>query len=293
MDDSTVLFERLRPRLFGLAYRMLGVRGDAEDLVQEAYVRWHEADQAAVRNPDAWLVATTTRLAIDRLRRLKTEREAYKGPWLPEPILTEAQSPERAVELASDLSMAFLVLLERLAPEERAAFLLHDVFDCSYPDISRILDKSEAACRQTVARARDRVRHDRKRFDATPEAKETMLRRFTAALDARDEQALLDIFTPDSSWTADGGGRTAAAPAPILGAPQIVRLVLGLTRNLNAGTMRLAAVNGEPGLHVYVEGRLAAAMAIDLDGDRIAAVYAVVNPDKLAVTDPPASPSLK
>jgi RNA polymerase sigma-70 factor (ECF subfamily) len=291
MDDPTVLFERLRPRLFGLAYRMLGARGEAEDLVQEAYLRWHETDQTIVRNPEAWLVATTARLAIDRLRRLKTEREAYKGPWLPEPILTDAR-PEHAIELASDLSMAFLVLLERLAPEERAAFLLHDVFDCSYPDIARILDKTEAACRQTVARARNRVRQDRKRFDATPEAKETMLRRFTAALDARDEQALLKIFTPDSVWTADGGGRTAAAPAPIVGGVAIVRLVLGLTRNLNAATMRLAVVNGEPGLHVYVEGRLAAAMAVDLDGHRIAAVYAVVNPEKLTVTDRPSSPSL-
>ena len=293
MDDPIVLFERLRPRLFGLAYRMLGMRGDAEDLVQEAYLRWHEADQALVRNPEAWLVATTTRLAIDRLRRLKTERDAYKGPWLPEPILTDLQAPDHAVELASDLSLAFLVLLERLAPEERAAFLLHDVFDCSYPDISRILEKSETACRQTVARARDRVRTDRKRFEATAEEKEMMLRRFTAALDARDEQSLLAIFTPDSVWTADGGGRTAASPIPILGAARIVKLVLGLTKNLNGGTMRMGLVNGEPGLHVYVDGRLIAAMAVDLDDGRIAAVYAVVNPEKLAVTDRPSFPSLQ
>ena len=291
MEDSTALFERLRSRLFGLAYRMLGVRGDAEDIVQEAYLRWHETDRNVVRNPEAWLVAATTRLAIDRLRRLKTEREAYKGPWLPEPILSDVPPPDRSLDLASDLSLAFLVLLERLAPDERAAFLLRDVFDCSYPDISRILEKSEAACRQTVARARDRVRTDRKRFEATAEEKALMLRRFMAALDARDEQALLSVFTSDATWTADGGGRVAASPMPIVGALQIVRAVLGFTRNLNIQTMRLATVNGEPGLHVYIDGRLAAAMAIDLDGGRIADVYAVVNPDKLPVTDAPPSAS--
>lgn len=289
--DPAATFEALRSRLFGLAYRMLGVRGDAEDIVQEAYVRWHGADRGEVRNAEAWLVATTTRLAIDRLRRLKTEREAYTGPWLPEPLLSETPAPDRALDLASDLSLAFLVLLERLAPEERAAFLLHDIFDCSYDDIARIIGKGEAACRQTVSRARERVRRDRKRFDATAADKEALLRRFMTAVDARDEQALLALFTPDSSWTADGGGRTAATPRPIHGADRIAKLVLGLTKHLTARTMRLAIVNGEPGVHVFVEGRLTAAMAIDVEGDRIAAIYAVVNPDKLSVTTatPPAS----
>jgi RNA polymerase sigma-70 factor (ECF subfamily) len=159
---SATAFESLRGRLFGLAYRMLGSRADAEDIVQEAYVRWHQAAQAGIENPEAWLVTTTTRLAIDRLRRLKTEREAYVGPWLPEPILTEAP-PDRHLDLAADLSIAFLTVLERLAPEERAAFLLHDVFDVGYREIASVIDRGEAACRQVVHRARARVRAHRNR----------------------------------------------------------------------------------------------------------------------------------
>ena len=270
---------------------MLGVRDDAEDIVQEAYVRWHQADRTRVHNPEAWLVATTTRLAIDRLRRLKTERDAYKGPWLPEPLLSDSPPPDRALDLASDLSLAFLVLLERLSPEERAAFILHDVFDCGYGDIARILDKSEAACRQTVSRARERVRRDQKRFDATTADKEAMLRRFIAAVDARDEQTLMVLFSPGASWTADGGGRAAAAPQPIVGADRIAHAVLGFTRAAMGWTMRVASVNGEPGLEVFVDGRLTAVMALDVEEGHIAAVYAVVNPDKLPVTTatPPAS----
>ena len=163
---SVTTFEALRGRLFGLAYRMLGSRADAEDVVQETYVRWHQVTPGSVENPEAWLVTTTSRLAIDRLRRLKTEREAYVGPWLPEPIVTAAP-PDRNLDLAADLSIAFLTLLERLAPEERAAFLLHDVFDVGYREIAAVIERSEAACRQVVHRARERVRGDRKRFDVT------------------------------------------------------------------------------------------------------------------------------
>jgi RNA polymerase sigma-70 factor (ECF subfamily) len=284
-------FERVRSRLFGIGYRMLASRAEAEDVVQEAYVRWHQADQDAIQNPEAWLVTTTTRLAIDRLRALKTEREAYVGPWLPEPLMTEDPPPDRNVELASDLSVAFLVLLERLAPEERAAFLLHDVFECDYRDIAQILDKTEAACRQIVHRARDRARRDKKRFAVTEAEKAGLLRRFTAAIEARDEKTLLDLFAPDATWTADGGGRTAAAPHPILGADHIVKLILGLQRRFerDATTFHLAMVNGEPGLCVRSAGRLAAILSVETDGDRIAAVYAVVNPDKLGGQSPPIS----
>jgi RNA polymerase sigma-70 factor, ECF subfamily len=180
-EDPATEFERVRRKLFGLAYRMLGARADAEDVVQEAYVRWHQTGRETAGNPEAWLTATATRLAIDRLRRLKTEREAYVGPWLPEPLLHDAPSPERGVELASDLSVAFLVLLERLAPDERAAFLLHEVFEVGYGDIASILGRTEAACRQVVHRARERVRGDRKRFDADHSARSRLLRTFAAA----------------------------------------------------------------------------------------------------------------
>jgi len=277
-------FEPVRGRLFGLAYRMLGSRAEAEDVVQEAYVRWHQSDRDGVRNAEAWLVTTATRLAIDRLRALKTEREAYPGPWLPEPIMQNTPPlPDRHLELASDLSLAFLVLLERLGPEERAAFLLHEVFDFGYPEIASVLDKSEDASRQIVHRARTRVRSARKRFDVTEAAKANLLRKFTEAMKARDEQTLLSLFAPDATWTADGGGRAAASPHPILGAERIARFVVGLQHRLQSdgATIEQVDVNGETGLLVRVDGRILAIMAIDSDGERIHAVYAVVNPDKL------------
>ena len=276
-------FEALRGRLFGLAYRMLGSRADAEDIVQETYVRWHQADHSSIENPEAWLVTTTSRLAIDRLRRLKTEREAYVGPWLPEPIVTQAP-PDRDLDLAADLSLAFLTLLERLAPEERAAFLLHDVFDVGYREIASVIDRSEAACRQVVHRARERVRGDRKRFDVTEPVKVTLLQKFLAAVEARNEQALLALFAPDATWTADGGGKVGAAPLPIVGADRIARLVIGLREKFWAPDrgMGIATVNGETGLAIRDGDRLTAAMSIVTDGEHILAVYAVVNPDKLS-----------
>ena len=280
---SVTTFEALRGRLFGLAYRMLGSRADAEDVVQETYVRWHQVTPGSVENPEAWLVTTTSRLAIDRLRRLKTEREAYVGPWLPEPIVTEAP-PDRNLDLAADLSIAFLTLLERLAPEERAAFLLHDVFDVGYREIAAVIERSEAACRQVVHRARERVRDERKRFDVTEARKATLLQQFMDAMEARDEQALLSLFAPDATWTADGGGKVGAAPLPIVGADRIARLVIGLREKFWAPNraVEVATVNGETGLCIRDGNRLAATMSIATDGERIVAVYAVVNPDKLS-----------
>ena len=275
-------FEGLRGRLFGLAYRMLGSRADAEDIVQEAYVRWHEVTKDRIDNPEAWLVTTTSRLAIDRLRRLKTEREAYVGQWLPQPIVTDA-APDRHLDLADDLSMAFLTLLERLAPEERAAFLLHDVFDVGYPEIASVIEKTESACRQVVHRARERVRGDRKRFDVSESAREALLQRFLAAAEARDEKAVLALFAPDATWTADGGGKAAAALRPIVGADRIARLVMSLHERFwaNGHTLEIATINGEAGLRLRDGDRLIATMSIATDGEQIFNVYAVVNPDKL------------
>jgi RNA polymerase sigma-70 factor (ECF subfamily) len=269
---------------------MLGSRADAEDIVQEVYLRWHQADRAAIENPEAWLVTAATRLSIDRLRRLKTEREAYVGPWLPEPIVTPDPPPDHHLELADDLSVAFLTLLERLAPDERAAFLLHDVFDVGYDSIAAALDKSEAACRQVVHRARERVRGDRKRFEATESQKSAMLHKFMTAIEARDEAALLQLFAPDATWTADGGGKSAAGLNPIVGADRMARLAVGLRERFWSPnrTMRIATVNGETGL-CFVDGdRLVAVLSIATDGDRILGVYAVVNPDKLR--EGPAAP---
>jgi RNA polymerase sigma-70 factor (ECF subfamily) len=279
---SAATFQEHRGRLFGLAYRMLGSRADAEDIVQETYVRWHQAQQDGIENPEAWLVTTASRLSIDRLRRLKTEREAYVGPWLPEPIVTDAP-PDRDLDLAADLSVAFLTLLERLAPEERVAFLLHDVFDVGYREIASVLEKREAACRQIVHRARERIRGERKRFEAPEPVKATLLQKFMAALEARNEQALLALFAPDATWTADGGGKVAAAKAPIVGAERIATLVIGLREKFWSGdrVMQISTINGETGLCIVDGGHIVATMSIATDGERIHAVYAVVNPEKL------------
>ena len=281
-DPTATAFAAERTRLLGIAYRMLGSRADAEDVVQETYVRWHQVDRGVVENSEAWLVTAATRVAIDRLRRLKTEREAYVGPWLPEPIVSDTSLPDRPLELATDLSMAMLTLLETLAPEERAAFLLHDVFDVDYDRIAGILNRNEAACRQMIHRARQRVRGDRKRFESTSSDKTALLEKFKSAVEASDEATLFALFAPDAVWTADGGGKTAASPRPIVGSETIVKLLLGFRRIWPAHrTMELSVVNGEPGLIFRDHDRLIAVIAFGLSEGRIESVYAVLNPDKL------------
>lgn len=287
MDTSPVetadAFERHRSRLFGIAYRMLGSVADAEDVLQDVYLRWHHADAAAVRSSEAWLVAVTTRLAIDWLRRASSERERYVGTWLPEPIATGGPSTaDGRAELASDLSMAFLVLLERLSPEERAALLLHDVFGAPYGELARVLDKSEAACRQLVHRARTRVRDDgRRRNPVAPEATERLVQRFVAGLAAGDEAALLALVAPDAPWIADGGGKVFVA-RKLRGAERIVRFLLRLARKAPGSTRRIVWINGEPAIATYVGDRLFSMVSLDTDGERIFAFYAVLNPEKLA-----------
>lgn len=283
-ESADPAFQAVRGRLFGLAYRMLGSRADAEDVVQDVYVRWHQADRERIDNPEAWLVAAATRRSIDRLRRLKTERESYQGPWLPEPLMRDGPSrPDRTLERSSDVSMAFMVLLERLAPEERAAFLLHEVFDADYRHIAAVLEKSEAACRQIVHRARERVRRDERRFTVPDAARVTLLERFTAAVEAHDEQAVLALLAPDVTWTADGGGRVNAAPRTIAGSVRIARLAIGLVSRFygEGTTLHLVEVNGEPGLCFRVNGALRSILSVDTDGTRIFAVWVVANPDKL------------
>ena len=277
-------FAAVQSRLFGLAYRMLGSRAEAEDVVQDVYLRWHQSDHGAIENPEAWLVAAASRRSIDRLRRLKTEREAYHGPWLPEPLMRNAPPPDREVELSSDLSIAFLVLLERLAPEERAAFLLHEVFDADYRQIAMVLEKSETACRQIVHRARERVRRDQKRFVTTEADRIRLLRKFTAAVEARDEAALLQLFGPDATWTADGGGRVHASPRAVVGAARIAKLVVGLMNRVygTGATLHLVEVNGETGLCMRLDGSVRFVLTVETDETRIQAVWVVVNPDKLS-----------
>ncbi len=276
-------FERHRERLFGLAYRMLGTRADAEDALQEAWLRWSQADRAQIRDAEAWLVATTPRLCIDRLRHAQHEREAYVGPWLPEPLPAGAvTTPQDAVELANDVSLAFLAALERLAPEERAAFLLKDVFDYDHAEIAALLGKSEAACRQIVHRARERVRAARPRRAVDRATHRHLLERFLEAASAGDHASVMRLLTDDARFTADSGGKVPSVRRVLEGADRIARLFRAVAR-LVAGRMRwrLTEINGEPAIARELDGRLHSVLCIVCDGERIAEILQVMNPDKL------------
>jgi RNA polymerase sigma-70 factor (ECF subfamily) len=272
---------RHRPRLLGLGYRMLGDLHEAEDLVQEAYLRWYQEDRGDVQAPEAWLLTVVTRLAVDRLRRLSTARAEYAGPWLPEPVAT-SPSPDRDAERASDLSVALLLMLERLAPEERAAFLLREVFDEGYGEIARILSRSEAAVRQMVHRARDRVREGRPRFEAPEEARRRILQRFLDALAADDAEGVLALLAPGVTLASDGGGKARAARNVLVGADRVARMLLGVERKYGALLEhREAHLNGQPALVSFMGDRLGFTTVLETDGERIYAVYRVLNPDKL------------
>jgi RNA polymerase sigma-70 factor (ECF subfamily) len=283
-------FDALRPRLFGIAYRMLGTRADAEDVLQDAWLRWRDADHAALQSPEAWLVTVVTRLAIDRLRRARAEREAYTGWWLPEPLVAvEEHTPESAAELAGDVSIAFLHMLERLAPEERAAFLLRQVFDYDYGEIAAMLDKREAAVRQTVHRAAERLKLDRPRFAVTPDTHRQLLERFVQAAHSGRREAIHALLADAVEVIGDSGAKLPSVPQGALrGADRVANLFWAHALRLGE-RMRyeFATINGELGLLRYVDGRLEAAMAPQTDGERLVTVYVIRNPDKLARIGPP------
>jgi RNA polymerase sigma-70 factor, ECF subfamily len=279
-------FEENRGRLWSIAYRMLGSRADADDAVQDAYLRWHGARVDEIRSPQAWLITTVTRLCIDRLKQLRAERERYTGPWLPEPLVAEAPAADQATELASDLSVALLAVLERLAPEERAAFLLHEMFESDYGDIAQILGKSEVATRQIVSRASRRVRAERPRVHVSVEAKERLLNGLVHALQTLDKDALLKLLAQDSAWTADGGGKALAALKVVRGAEHVARFAVGVYRKIIADIVfKRVAVNGEPGVAVFYKGQFFAVMTIRTDGAHILDVYGILNPDKLRAVE--------
>lgn len=286
MSANVEIFAGHRDRLFGIAYRMLGSRADAEDVLQDAWLRWHEQDAAALRSTEAWLTTMVTRLAIDRLRAAKSQRALYFGPWLPEPLAeTEIATPESHAEFASDLSVAFMHLLERLGEEERAAFVLHDVFDCDYDDIADTLGKTPAACRQLVHRARERVATERRRFRVDEAARVNMLNRFIAAAQSGDFNAIKSMFAPDACMTSDGGGKAVAVIRPLHGAERIARLWWAISRRRDATDIerRIVRINGEIGFAFYYKGRLHSVSTVDTDGEHIYGYYSIANPDKLRV----------
>jgi RNA polymerase sigma-70 factor (ECF subfamily) len=285
MEAPEATFESVRPLLFAIAYRMLGSVMEAEDLVQETYLRWQEAPDAEVRSPRAYLTTIVTRLAINQLRSARNQREVYVGPWLPEPLVTGPSTERRdPVELAESLSMAFLVLLERLSPIERAVFLLHEVFDFEYAEIARVVDKTEANCRQILARAKKHVGASRQRFEVTPAEADRLVQHFTQAAQAGDMDGLLALLAEDITLWADGGGKVpGAALKPVHGATSVARLAIGAVRRfVPAGSViRPAEINGEPGFIAYVAGQPLAALVLAIREGRIHTIYAIGNPDKL------------
>ncbi|MGQ4659580.1 RNA polymerase sigma factor SigJ [Lysobacter sp. F6437] len=296
MDPATSLFEHHRSRLFGLAYRMLGTPADAEDVLHDAWLRLHAHDLATLDDPEAWLVTVTTRLALDRLRRAKAERAHYTGPWLPEPLAPETEHPDTTLERSESLTLSFLLLLERLSPDERAAFLLNDVFDYSHAEAAAILEISEDACRQRVHRARTRLREGRPRFNVDESAQRRLLRRFVVAMEEPTLDSLRALFAEDAVHVSDGGGVARATLRPLHGADRLARLYLQLGRNLGGARYELATLNGAPALFMRQGDTLLSAIWIECGDERITAIHALRHPGKLArllaVTKPGASTSL-
>ena len=290
--DPAEAFEPHRRRLLGLAYRMLGSMAEAEDAVQEAYLRWHDADRENVADPRAFLMTTTTRLCLDVLKSARTRREAYVGPWLPDPVTdTAALAPDTHAELAEDLSVALLLALERLSPLERAAFLLHDVFEFSFAQIAAALGRSEAACRQLATRARRRVREARPAgvvparsgsSGANPRHGE-LVAAFMTASRSGDTATLTQLLARDAKVVTDGGGKVAAALNVIRGADRVAAFLIGVTRKgwSDDLTVRFAMINGLPGVIVSGPDGPVQTAALELDGDVARAIYIVRNPEKL------------
>jgi RNA polymerase sigma-70 factor (ECF subfamily) len=271
-----------RGRLLGLAYRMLGSRSDAEDVVQDAYLRFAGAQD--VHNTEAFLVTVVTRLCLDRLKSAKVQREVYVGPWLPEPVFdAEGLSADTATELADDLSFALMLALDRLSPLERAAFLLHDVFDKPFSEIAAMLDRTEAACRQLATRARRAVRDDRPAPAAAPDNHARLLQAFSEAVASGNVTRLAALLREDAVALPDGGGRKTAALNPIIGADRIARFFIGLAAKNPGHDIRIAPamINGALGALLYLDGELDHTMSMAISGEKIAAIYIVRNPDKL------------
>ena len=271
-----------RGRLLGLAYRMLGSRSDAEDVVQDAYLRFTGAQD--IHNPEAFLVTVVTRLCLDRLKSAQAQREIYVGPWLPEPVFdAEGLSADAATELADDLSFALLLALDRLSPMERAAFLLHDVFDTPFSEVAAMLDRTEASCRQLASRARRAVRDNRPAPVATPDSHARLLQAFSDAVASGDVRQLAELLREDAVAITDGGGRKFAALKPIIGADKVARFFVGLAGKTAGQEVRIvpAVINGAVGALLYLDGELDLTLSMAIDGEKIAAIYVVRNPDKL------------
>jgi len=271
-------FEQHRQFLIGVAYRMLGSLAEAEDIVQDAYLRWTSSDRTDVEHPRAFLARIVSRLCLDRMKSAASRREAYVGTWLPEPMVAPPSEP-----LADDLSFALLLTLERLSPLERAAFLLHDVFDMDYSAIAETIGRSEAACRQLAARGREHVRDERPRFDATPESRTKLADAFQTAMIQGDLAAISRVLADDAIFYTDGGGKRSAALNPIYGKDKILRFLVGIARKglqIHPDQVERVQINGLPGFVVRGDEGIET-LSFDVANDRIVAIYGIRNPDKL------------
>ncbi len=296
MSDRDQLLDELRPLAFQIAYRMLGSVSEAEDVVQDALLRVHQAVEAGERiaSPRAFVATVTTRLAINVLRSARARRERYVGEWLPEPIITDsADDPARQAEMADSLSLAMLVLLESLSPEQRAVLLLHDVFDYGYPEIAAIVGKSEANVRQLATRARKHVEHRRPRFRTTREQRDELARRFFAATEQGDVAGLEALLAHDVELTADGGGKVPALARSLRGRSRVAHALIDYSRRRTALIGRIqirpTEINGGPGaLYLDAQQRLVVVVSLETSGGRITGIRSIVNPDKLAHLGPTA-----
>lgn len=282
MTQETSGFTEHRARLFGLAYRMLGSAAEAEDVLQEAHVRWESAERSEIESPGAWLTTVVTRLCLDQLKSARARRETYVGPWLPEPVPT-ADAPLEPLDLES-ISFAFLLLLENLSPLERAVFVLKEVFDYSYAEIAGMLGREESACRQLGHRAKEHLRARRPRFAPSREQHEKLLGAFLGAVGQGDLAGLQRLLADDVVARSDGGGRVRAALNPLFGVDHVSRFFMGLARKgLPGFTFGIEEINGWPAVVTYHEGAVFNAMLIETDDEKIHAIHVVANPDKLAL----------
>ncbi|TQJ53732.1 RNA polymerase sigma-70 factor [Streptomyces sp. NBC_00080] len=281
VDPATDTFVAHRNLLFTVAYEMLGSAADAEDVLQETWLRWIDVDLAQVRDRRAYLVRITTRQALNRLRTMTRRKEAYIGPWLPEPLLTASDVAQDA-ELAESVSMALMLVLETLSPTERAVFVLREAFDVGYEEIAAAVDKSPAAVRQIAHRARKHVDARRPREVVSPRETRAVLESFRRALDTGDLQGLLDVLAPEVVMLSDGGGVKQAARRPVVGADKVARFIIGNAVRIDAAlTGELTVVNGHPALLVRLDGENDGVMAVRVEAARITDIYYVRNPEKL------------
>ena len=290
ITNPTLIFEEFRPLLFGIAYRMLGTVVDAEDMVQDTYLRWRETTADTIQSPRAWLTTVITRLCINHLQLARVQREEYVGPWLPEPIVDEAGlDPAESAQLADTLSLGFLVLLENLTPTERAVFILREGFDLEFTDVAGIVEKSEANCRKILTRARKRIQERRPRFDAPGDAAAKLVAPFMDAVRTGNLETLLATMAKDVVLVTDGGGKARALSRPVHGPEPIANLLINIARQYGSKVedRRPATINGLPGLVVVEDGRVLRVMAFGIHDGLIQALFVITNPDKLRHLRPP------